>query len=1216
MVRIKSLLASRKKQFKESEREKQTESEKNRLHDLERSRNPGLRGVRIQAELSRIENECKHRGPLSCLIMEQLDTEEFVVRHGDAEWRRVMGNHAKAVHGTCEDIPEEVTRAFEKKFFSEEKPDLSGKKIWYKLSQKEWEQGIKEKENNRAPGADSIRYEFLKALSSHNSNMLRKACNRAIESGKLPLAWRTTLLKKISKGQDDRNPDQLRPIGLQSTIWKVISSTMNRRLAKVLTEGGVLHASQTAFQRDKDTTSSFLTLAEAIHSARSLGHDLHITFLDWHKAYDHLRHDKIAQILEYYQIDPDFVKAIKEMYRDSTVIIEGPGGCTEPVQLKRGIIQGDPLSCLLFVVCFGPLLEYLQKFTQGYRTTNHENIIGQQYVDDLALVSPSVEEARKQYIVVKDYLQAMGMSLNTKKTKHMTNTIHKLGLDEVQTLDPGESYRYLGYWINMNLRWGDHFNRLKGNLFRAANIIAKKCHDWELAVGLINSTLGGMVRYTAQGILIPPKELDLIDEIMVRATRKNINLFLNEHPTRDFLYLPKSLGGMGLMTARDIQMQARTTHTVHLLNNKYDLGKMIESNQTKDEDLTSFLLRKVTKGLQGSPWQLAQKKLTEAKRLDEFLEEGLKPSQYLEASDDWVVAGTDGSVVADRGVLAVFYGEDGPNAGALLPYKPAHSSEVEIAALLLCLIQNRRSKRLRVYIDNQTALILGQKLIQGKFENIDREPLRHLIYPLKTEIERRTMKEFLTELCWIPSHWEKKIEQEPQKWTEKIEQYKRDVPDWEIAKELNEGADRIATRGAFGTDHIITPSKTWFWQEEPNFACKFQKEILNQGEVKKILLSELEKRTLAAITMKPVWGAVWRHISATPGGLELEKSINALLPTNLRQFVIKLRTNLLWSKDKLFRHKNRLPEKLRQKIISPLCVLCNKDQQDTWQHAIFACEHQVNERQRLITDIAENHKEILTALNIQQFTDSHFTGCLPEVKPELRDAAARLQIDIWKVAKTLWGISRRQIHKLDREEETRKKRAEKIQKTQQRELEQQAKRETEKRKAKCLRKLREFRKKIQQKLDLTNLVAKLAPKPKPSPKPKPKTRTQTAMHDYARPYAEKKKTDILLHKYLTRSKKTLPAEKILPSDKPSEMPPVSGIPKPNPIRFGRSTRYMSPVPEAMKIHGNPQKPQDKPENQLEPPDDVIAVAAADACHAEEEEEAPAVMLPKKPPDKV
>ncbi len=61
--------------------------------------------------------------------------------------------------------------------------------------------------------------------------------------------------------------------------------------------------------------------------------------------------------------------------------------------------------------------------------------------------------------IVMDFCTATGMELNFSKTKYTTNDEQKLDLSKfpgMEFLKPNQQYKYLGYYISLDLNWDPH----------------------------------------------------------------------------------------------------------------------------------------------------------------------------------------------------------------------------------------------------------------------------------------------------------------------------------------------------------------------------------------------------------------------------------------------------------------------------------------------------------------------------------------------------------------------------------------------------------------------------------------------------------------------------------------------------------------------------------------------------------------------------------------
>ena len=83
---------------------------------------------------------------------------------------------------------------------------------------------------------------------------------------------------------------------------------------------------------------------------RSLEHDQEVNkyFVDFEKAFDRIRWDKLMEILKKIGVDWRERRLIKELYMGQVVAVRINEGETDLIAIGRGTRQGCPLSTVLF----------------------------------------------------------------------------------------------------------------------------------------------------------------------------------------------------------------------------------------------------------------------------------------------------------------------------------------------------------------------------------------------------------------------------------------------------------------------------------------------------------------------------------------------------------------------------------------------------------------------------------------------------------------------------------------------------------------------------------------------------------------------------------------------------------------------------------------------------------------------------------------------------
>ena len=182
-------------------------------------------------------------------------------------------------------------------------------------------------------------------------------------------------------------------------------------------------------------------------------------WLDYRKAFDSVLHLWLIKSLQLAKVPPILINAIEKLTRtwatnaynktDKENVESGR------IDYKRGILQGDTLSVILFILQVNPA-SFLLEDVEGYQLGNEEikqNLNHLFFVDDLKLYATNIDTGKLLLDIITTLTKDVGMSFGEKKCayiciengkrKSLGQTIEINGL-RVKELQEEELYTYLG----------------------------------------------------------------------------------------------------------------------------------------------------------------------------------------------------------------------------------------------------------------------------------------------------------------------------------------------------------------------------------------------------------------------------------------------------------------------------------------------------------------------------------------------------------------------------------------------------------------------------------------------------------------------------------------------------------------------------------------------------------------------------------------------------
>lgn len=302
---------------------------------------------------------------------------------------------------------------------------------------------IKSQKNDKAPGPDQISNEMLKAAMPVIAPRLTEIFNEIIETEIIPEDWTKSTITLIYKKGDKSDIGNYRPISIMSNIYKVFSKILLSRISKILDENQPKE--QAGFRSKFSTIDHIYTVKQILEKFKEYNCVYYLGFIDYNKAFDSLEHDAIWRSLRLQGVHGKIINILKSIYSKTYACVKLDKK-SEEFPVERGVRQGDPISPKLFSAVLEMVFRNLEWENEGLNI-NGEKLNHLRFADDLVLFSDCPKKLENMIQRLSDESAKVGLTMNTNKTKIMTNSEEKEIKVNETIIEYVNEYVYLGHLL-------------------------------------------------------------------------------------------------------------------------------------------------------------------------------------------------------------------------------------------------------------------------------------------------------------------------------------------------------------------------------------------------------------------------------------------------------------------------------------------------------------------------------------------------------------------------------------------------------------------------------------------------------------------------------------------------------------------------------------------------------------------------------------------------
>ena len=338
--------------------------------------------------------------------------------------------------------------------------------------------------NNKAPGPDGITTEMIKALDDFGIEKITILANEVYDNGKIPEDLSRSIFIMIPKKPDAIECELHMTISLMSHILKLILRIIMPRIRRVIRPE--ISQTQCGFVADAGTRNAIFMIRLQSEKAMEKQKDLHICFLDYTKAFDRVKHEKILELLQRLDTNGKDIQLIRNLYWEQQACIRTGNLMSGYTSIKRGVRQGCVLSPDLFNLYSETILREIEDLN-GFIISGH-NVTNLRYADDTMLIADSEEKIQALPDRVTVESEKMGLTLNQKKTEYMIISKRECNKSNLRigntALKQAQKYIYLGSLITQNGKCDEEIKRriamAKSNFVKLEHVLKNRKIGLEL----------------------------------------------------------------------------------------------------------------------------------------------------------------------------------------------------------------------------------------------------------------------------------------------------------------------------------------------------------------------------------------------------------------------------------------------------------------------------------------------------------------------------------------------------------------------------------------------------------------------------------------------------------------------------------------------------------------------------------------------------------------
>ncbi|XP_018496824.1 uncharacterized protein LOC108864883 [Galendromus occidentalis] len=262
--------------------------------------------------------------------------------------------------------------------------------------------------SKESSGPSGCFYEHWQQTEKVIHRNLKLLFDKIFDEGRLPTSWHNARLSLLFKGgahTGRSDPNLYRGIASEEALKKIFCKLLISRLEPVLDRA--LPDEQFGFRRGMGTLDAIHFFSSEVERVVETQGTMYAVFIDCVKAFDRAPRVLMVQSFAEAGVGGKALRVIDSFFDEDLLQIQLQH---EKVSVRQndGTPQGNPLSCLAFILLIRGLVDFIRAESRAFVCL---------YADDIVVAHPDLNGLRNILPKISTWLRKQGLEINKNKTK-------------------------------------------------------------------------------------------------------------------------------------------------------------------------------------------------------------------------------------------------------------------------------------------------------------------------------------------------------------------------------------------------------------------------------------------------------------------------------------------------------------------------------------------------------------------------------------------------------------------------------------------------------------------------------------------------------------------------------------------------------------------------------------------------------------------------------